>query len=381
MSVEPYTIAISESEQEDLKKRITCVRFPKNLEKEEWNRGISGEYLSEVVDYWKDTYCWRDIERKLNDFHHFKTTISETTIHFIHERGKTPNSTPIILTHGWPDSFLRYTKIIPMLTDPEKFGRNPNHSFDVIIPSLPGFGFSGYPWNGIINNETIADMWLELMTKKLGYQKFIAAGGDIGSGVTRYLAAKHPEALMGIHLTDVGIIRELLAPDQSPEFSSEEREYSKIASEWLSSESGYMRVQATKPQTLAVGLSDSPVGLAAWILEKFHSWRDLQSSLSLDEILTNIMIYWFNNNIYTAARIYYENNHSLNAIGTIDVPTGICLFSKDILLPPKGWVETHFNVVHWGNAPNGGHFTSMENPEAYAENLFVFLEKLNLEGR
>lgn len=378
MNVEPFSIAIPEHELDDLRKRIASVRFPKYIERKGWNRGISETYLTEVIAHWKGTYNWRRIEKELNDLHHFKTTISSTNIHFIHEKGKAPNSTPIILTHGWPDSFLRYTKLIPMLTDPERFGRDPIHSFDVIIPSLPGFGFSGYPKDGLINNETVADIWLELM-KRLGYRKFMAGGGDIGSSVTRYLAFKHPEALLGIHLTDVGIIRELLVPDQSQGLCREELEYTKLASEWLNSEAGYMRLQATKPQTLAVGLSDSPVGLAAWLLEKFHSWRDLQSNLSLDEVITNIMIYWFNNNICTAAGIYYENSHTLNDIGSINIPTGICLFRKDILLPPKKWVEKNFDVIHWEVVPNGGHFTSMENPEAYAENLTLFLEKLDLK--
>lgn len=334
--------------------------------------------MTEVIDHWRDKYDWKRTERELNGLHHFKTTISDTNIHCIHEKGKAPNSTPIILTHGWPDSFLRYTKLIPMLTDPERFGRDPNLCFNVIIPSLPEFGFSGYPKEGLINKETVADIWLELM-KRLGYRKFIAGGGDIGSGVTRYLAFKHPEALLGIHLTDVGIIRELLVANQSQDFCYEEQEYAKLASKWLDSEAGYMRLQATKPQTLAVGLSDSPVGLAAWLLEKFHSWRDLRSSLSLDEVITNIMIYWFNNNICTAAGIYYENSHTLNAIGSVNVPTGICLLQEDILLPPKRWVEKNFDVVHWEVVPVGGHFTSMENPEAYAKNLALFLEKLDLK--
>lgn len=182
--------------------------------------------------------------------------------------------------------------------------------------------------------------------------------------------------MIGIHLTDVGIIRDLLNQSQLQSFSSEEQEYCKIASDWLDKEAGYMKIQSTKPQTLAFGLTDSPVGLAAWILEKFHSWRDLQTNLPLDDIITNIMIYWFGENIYTATRVYYENSHFLNPIGTIEVPTGICLFPKDILLPPRKWVEAHFNVVHWGNVKKGGHFTSMENPEEYAADLFLFLNKL-----
>ncbi|QLL31845.1 hypothetical protein HG536_0G04980 [Torulaspora globosa] len=376
MSVEPFSIHISDSELNELGRRTTDVRFPKNIENEKWDRGISGAYLSDVVEYWKTKYNWRKAEEGLNMFHHFKTTISNTSIHFIYEKGRASNSIPIILSHGWPDSFLRYIKMIPLLTDPEKLGIDSKFSFDVVIPSLPGFGFSDYPKSGLINNETISDLWLELMTKKLGYHRFVASGGDIGSGVTRYLASKYPENLIGIHLTDVGIIRQLIGNSVEQSLSSEEQNYVESISAWLKSEAGYMSIQATKPQTLAFGLSDSPVGLAAWILEKFHSWGGLKTDLSLDDILTNIMIYWFNNNISTATRIYYENSHSLNPIGTIGVPTAVCLFSEDILLPPREWVERNFNIVRWKVVRKGGHFTSMENPIAYAQDLFQFVEGL-----
>ncbi|SCW00596.1 LAFE_0C07690g1_1 [Lachancea fermentati] len=377
MSVRPFTIAVPASDLEDLEDRLKKIRLPEILERNDWDRGINGKYLLEVIDYWKNTYDWRKTEKELNSLHHFKTSISGIDVHFIHERGKGPNSTPIILTHGWPDSFLRYTNIIPMLTDPARFGRDSKDSFDVVIPSLPGFGFSGYSCETSINKETIADMWLELMKNRLGYQKFIAAGGDIGSGVTRYLSFKYPQHLLGIHLTDVNVIRELIEATDAKELSSENRLYVEEANSWLHNEAGYMNIQETKPQTLAIGLSDSPVGLAAWILEKFHSWRDPNSKLSLEEILTNISIYWFNNNISTAARIYYENSHFLHPIGRTDVPTGFCLFHADMLLPPKEWAENHFNVIHWANVSNGGHFTSMENPEEYTESLFAFHRRLD----
>lgn len=216
------------------------------------------------------------------------------------------------------------------------------------------------------------------MTKKLGYQTFVASGGDIGSGVTSYLASKYPENLMGIHLTDVSIIEQLLSSSAQQSFSAGEKEYVAAVSTWLQNEAGYMNIQETKPQTLAFGLSDSPVGLAAWLLEKFHSWRGLKTDLSLDDILTNIMIYWFNNNISTATRIYYENSHSLNPIGTIEVPTAFCLFCEDFLLPPREWVEKNYNIVHWKEVKEGGHFTSFENPIAYAQDLFQFVESLKI---
>lgn len=376
MSVEQFSISIPESELDDLKRRLGDVRFPKNVEKKQWNLGVSGAYLTDTLEYWKNSYDWRNAERQLNDFHHYKTTIANSDIHFIHEKGKAPNSVPIILTHGWPDTFLRYIKLIPMLTDPQQFGIDSGKSFDVVIPSLPGFGFSGYPEDRPVNKETVSDMWLELMTEKLGYQEFMAGGGDMGAGVTMLLAAKYPKNMLGIHLTDVGLVRELLDPTRSNDFSPEEKAYSKSIADWLNNEAGYMKMQSTKPQTLAFGLSDSPVGLAAWILEKFHSWGGTHNSLSQDDIITNIMIYWFMNNISTAARMYYENSRLSRPIGPINVPIGVCFFLEDILLPPRDWVEAHFKPVNWTSVQSGGHFTAMENPEAYAADLFVLLKKL-----
>lgn len=379
MSVEPFHISVSENDLHGLTRRLDEARLPRGIFFDQWDRGISGKVLVKALEYWQKSYNWRTVEEKLNKLNHYKAEISGIDIHFIHEKGKKTKSVPIILTHGWPDCFLRYTKIIPMLTDPEKFGIETEFSFDVVIPSLPGFGFSNYPEDhSLINNETISELWLELMTKRLGYQRFIAGGGDIGSGVTRYLAHKFPENLFGIHLTDVGIVRQLLDPSRSRNLSPSEQEYLQKANEWLNNESGYMKMQATKPQTLAFALSDSPIGLTAWILEKFYSWGDMQSSLTLDDVLTNISIFWFQNNAFTANRIYYENSHSLSQTGKITVPTGVCLFPKDILLPPREWIESNFNIVHWKKANQGGHFTAMEAPEAFAADLFSFLKKLDL---
>ncbi|MNC33726.1 Fluoroacetate dehalogenase [compost metagenome] len=312
----------------------------------------------------------------LNCFSQFRSNIDGIDVHYVHERGKGPNPLPIILTHGWPDSYLRYQKIIPLLSDPASYGGNPEDAFDVIVPSLPGFGFSGYPNRPGVNNFFVSQMWAKLMTKELGYPKFAAAGGDMGSGVTRYLAANRPELLFGIHLTDVGIIRSLLTLQDESECTEEERQYKKNASEWISHEGGYMAIQSTKPQTLAYGLSDSPVGLAAWIIEKFRTWSDCKGDLSQkyskDELLTHIMIYWVTNTIGSSAHMYYENTHSLPPLGRIEVPTGIAVFPGDVLQPPKSWVVRNLNVTRWTTMPAGGHFTAMEEPEALADDIRAF---------
>lgn len=376
MSIERFHIQVSDEVLDDLKYRLEHVRWPDELEGLGFERGTEINYLKSLISYWREKFDWHSQEKELNRFSQFRCNVDGIDIHFIHERGKGPNPIPIILTHGWPDSYIRYQKIIPLLTDPANHGGKPEDSFDVIVPSLPGFGFSSKPKYSGVNNYRISELWAKLMTEKLGYNKFAAAGGDVGSGVTRYLALKHPELLIGIHLTDIGIIRELMTSNNEAELSEAELHYKKIANEWISNEAGYISIQSTKPQTLAYGLSDSPVGLAAWIIEKFRAWSDcdgeLQKRFSKDELLTNIMIYWITNTIGSSARIYYENTHSLPPMGHIEVPTGMALFPADILLPPKEWAERNLNITRFTTMPSGGHFTAMEEPELLAEEIRTF---------
>lgn len=376
MAIERFHIHVSDEILDDLKYRLHHIRWPDQVENAGWEHGTELSYLKSLVSYWKDHYDWRAQESKLNLLSQFCCNIDGIDVHFVHERAKGPNPLPIILTHGWPDSYLRYQKIIPLLTDPTSYGGNPEDSFDVIVPSLPGFGFSGRPKHSGVNNFRVSEMWAKLITKELGYKKFAAAGGDIGSGVTRYLAANHPELLFGIHLTDVGIIRNLIASSDQAKLSEEELRYKKKASEWIAQEGGYMSLQSTRPQTLAYGLSDSPAGLAGWIIEKYRAWSDcngnLQHKFSEDELITYIMIYWVTNTSGSSARMYYENSHSLPPLDYIEVPTGIALFPADILLPPKEWVTRNLNVTRWTSLPRGGHFTALEEPELLAEDIRAF---------
>ncbi|WP_313259612.1 epoxide hydrolase family protein [Lacrimispora sp.] len=376
MCVERFHIQVSNEILDDLKYRLEHVRWPDQLENTGWERGTDIGYLKSLVTYWRDHFDWRAQESELNRFSQFQSDIDGINVHFIHERGKGPCPLPIILTHGWPDSYLRYQKIIPLLTDPARHGGDPEDSFDVIVPSIPGFGFSSRPEHGGMNNYRVSELWSKLMTEKLGYEKFVAAGGDMGSGVTRYLALNHPELLYGIHLTDIGIIRSLVNTKDQEDLSEEELQYKRNAQEWISHEGAYMSIQSTKPQTLAYGLSDSPVGLASWIIEKFCAWSDcngdLRKKFSEDELLTNIMIYWVTNTIGSSAHMYYENVHSLPLMGRIEVPTGIALFPADILLPPKKWAEHNLNITRWTSMPRGGHFTAMEEPELLADDILAF---------
>ncbi|MBU5331038.1 epoxide hydrolase family protein [Anaerocolumna aminovalerica] len=376
MSVESFHIQVSNEILDDLKYRLEHVRWPDQLEKAGWVRGTDIDYLQSLVSYWRDEFDWRVQEAKLNRFSQFHCNIDGIDVHFIHQRGNGPGPLPIILTHGWPDSYIRYQKIIPLLTDPARYGGDPEDSFDVIVPSLPGFGFSSHSKLAGMNNFHVSELWAKLMTEELGYKKFAAAGGDIGSGVTRYLALNHPELLLGIHLTDMGIIKDLVYSQDQADFSEEELQYKRKAQEWLSHEGAYMSLQSTKPQTLAYGLSDSPVGLAGWIIEKFRAWSDcngnLRQSFAEDELLTNVMIYWVTNTIGPSTHMYYENSHSLPSMGSIEVPTGIALFPADILLPPKKWALRNLNITSWTSMPRGGHFTAMEEPELLADDIRTF---------
>jgi pimeloyl-ACP methyl ester carboxylesterase len=376
MSLKKFQIQISDKSLEDLAYRLSHTRWPNQLKNTNWERGTKKDELQSIVDYWENNYDWREQEKDLNSFSQFQCNIDGIDIHFIYEKGKGPNPIPIILTHGWPDSFLRYKKVIKMLSDPASFGGNPNDSFDVIVPSIPGFGFSSSPEYSGYNNSRVSELWVILMTEKLGYAKFAAAGGDMGSGITRYMALNHPELFIGIHLTDIGIIRPLLMENDESKLSAIEIVYKKTVQQWIAQEGGYMSIQSTKPQTLAYGFSDSPVGVAAWILEKFYSWSDCKGNLenifSKDELLTNVMIYWLTNTVGSTANMYYENTHSLPPMNKINVPTGLALFHGDVLLPPKEWAEKNLNIIHWTEIPRGGHFTAMEEPTLFTEDIRKF---------
>ncbi|WP_416411218.1 epoxide hydrolase family protein [Pantoea sp. App145] len=377
MSVQPFQIDIAQSQLDDLEWRLRQTRWAAPLPGTAWQKGTAIDELKALVDYWLHQYDWRQQEHELNQLAHFYWQQGETPVHFIHQRGNGPNPLPLLLTHGWPDSFLRYQKIIPLLTDPVRFGGKAEDAFDVIVPSLPGFAFSRCPPQGI-HNAQIADLWAQMMTE-LGYARFAAAGGDIGSGVTRYLAVLHPGRLVGIHLTDIGLIRPLMQAT-GDDLTDEARDYQAVALKWIAQEGAYMALQSTKPQTLAFALNDSPVGLASWIMEKFRSWGDCQGDLfnrfSKDELLNNIMLYWLTGSFGSSANLYYENSHSLPPIGDIRVPTGLARFPHDLVPPPRRWAEQHLNIQQWTEMPHGGHFTAMEEPELLAQEIRTFYRPL-----
>lgn len=379
MSVQPFVINVPQNVLDDLQQRLALTRWPDQVENAGWDYGTSLDYLKSLVDYWQHQFDWRVQEARLNQFRHFRTEIDGLGIHFIHERGKGNNPLPIILTHGWPDSFFRMVKIIPMLTDPARFGGDPADSFDVIVPSVPGYGFSDRAQQPGMEASRVAGIWGKLMAE-LGYSRYAAHGGDVGSGITDALAQVHPDHLIGIHLTDVPY-EKLYAVDPG-ELSEVEQQYMQTAQQWSFQEGAYAMLQATKPQTLAYGLNDSPTGLAAWIVEKFRAWSDCEGDVerrfSKDELLTNIMIYWTTETINSSIRYYHETppNPYGTASSRVEVPTALANFPKDIAPAPRAFAERFFNVQRFTDMPRGGHFAALEEPELLVEDIRAFYRDL-----
>ena len=379
MSIQPFKINIPQATLDDLRERLARTRWPDEVEGAGWDYGTNVGYLKSLVDYWQHEFDWRKQEAKLNTYTQFRADIDGLNIHFIHERGKGPNPIPLILTHGWPDSFYRMHKIIPMLTDPESFGGNAADSFDVIVPSIPGFGFSDPVRKPGWTVKQTAELWASLMGDMLGYQRYAAAGGDGGSPISQLLALNNPASVIGIHLTDIGFQATMNLDPSS--LTPAEQQYLGAMQQRFFQEGGYVMIQSTKPQTLAYGLSDSPVGLAAWIIEKFYGWSDIDGDLereyTKDELLTNIMIYWVTQTINPSIRSYYEESHapSLKPGQRVEVPVAMALFPKDTP-PPRALAERTLRIERWTEMPRGGHFPALEVPELYAGDLQAFFRSL-----
>ncbi len=388
---ELFKINIKQSILDDLKNRIADTRWTDEIENSKWEYGTNKAYLKELCDYWQNTFDWKKQEEYLNSFNHFKTTVDGVGLHYIHQKGEGKNSIPLLLTHGWPDSFIRFLKIIPLLTKADEKG----FSFDVIIPSIPGHGFSDIPTESGMNVKRIAKLFANLMTEELGYEKFVAHGGDVGSVITEQIALYHAKSLLGIHITDIPYHHILtVSPDK---LDKVEKKYLDAVTKWQMTEGAYNMIQSTKPQTLAYGLNDSPVGLAAWIIERFHTWSDshgdIESCFTKDELLTNITIYWATETIHSSFRLYNESMkdmiqtmyNPLKKLNPLDrtgdkteVPTAVAEFQID-LLPSKDFTNKYFNVQQWTEMPKGGHFAAMEQPELLAEDIRKFVTNVRTQ--
>ncbi len=377
---EPFTINIPDTVLDDLKNRLHQVRWPGELPDSDWDYGANLSYIQQLVEYWRTQYDWRAQEQVINRWQHFKTTIDGQGIHFIHERGKGPNPLPLIISHGWPGSFYEFMDVIGPLTDPAAHGGDPADAFDVVVPSLPGYGFSGPTQERKVNISRMADWFAVLMKDVLGYECYGAQGGDWGSMISSRLGFAYPEQLIGVHLNMIGVAPH---PANRQNLSAAEQEFLKGMGAWQREERGYQEIQGTKPQTLGFALNDSPAGLCAWIVEKFRTWSDCdgnpENSYTKDQLLTNVMIYWVTQTFHSASRIYYEERHHPWRLGKdekVTAPTGIASFPKEIARAPREWAERAYNVQHWTDMPAGGHFAAMEKPQLVVEDLRKFFRGL-----
>jgi pimeloyl-ACP methyl ester carboxylesterase len=374
--VRPFTVSIPQPEIDDLKRRLAGTRWPDPETVGDWSQGVRVENAKALVEYWEHGYDWRRLESELNRYPQFLTEIDGLDVHFIHVRSKNPDAMPLILTHGWPGTIVEFLKLIGPLTDPVSFGGDAADSFDVVIPSLPGFGFSQKPAQSGWTVSRTASAWVELM-KRLDYTRWAAQGGDWGGVVTTALGAMQPEGLVGIHLNT-----QYAFPAQIPEnLSPEQRDAVESLAFYTGELGGSNHLQGTKPQTVGFALADSPAGQAAWIYEKFQSKTDnhglAEDAIGIDDMLDAISLYWFTNSAASSGRIYWENRSLTFAGPKLTLPVAVTVFPKDIPRAPRSWIEdTYRNLIHYGEADKGGHFAALEQPEVLVSEIRTGLRGL-----
>ncbi len=376
-NAEPFRIHVADEVLADLKARLALTRWPIEPMAPAWRYGTSLAYMREVADYWQTRYDWRRAEAELNTRAHYKATIGGKRVHFLMEKGSGEHPMPLLLTHGWPGSIVEFLDLIDPLAHPERHGGRIEDAFTVIAPSLPGYGFSDPP-DAPITPRDVGRIWHTLMAEVVGAECYCAQGGDWGAVVNSWLALDHPQAMAALHLNMVGL-RPFLGKSTAP-VTAQEQGFIKAAQARRETETAYQMIQGTKPQTLAYGLTESPVGLAAWILEKFHGWtisgQDAHPPFALDRLLTNVMLYWLGG-INPANWLYcslVEGTAAGLAEGErVGVPTGVFLFPNDLLMPPpRSWVERSYNVAHYRLAAAGGHFPALENGPLLVEDIRAF---------
>jgi pimeloyl-ACP methyl ester carboxylesterase len=367
--IEPFRIEVPDAQLDDLRDRLARTRWPEAETVDDWSQGIPLSYVQELCGYWGTSYDWRVTEARLNEIPQFKTEIGGLAIHFLHARSPREDALPLILTHGWPGSVVEFLKVIGPLTNPGP----DDPAFDVVAPSLPGYGFSDRPAQPGWGTRTIAAAWAELM-ERLGYERYGAHGGDWGSPITMQLAARAPEHLAGIHLTMPVVPPAVFA--ELGELTEDEQAVLARFAEYRQSGSGYSKQQSTKPQTLGYGLVDSPAGQCAWVVEKFREWTDCdghpENVLSKDELLDNVMLYWLPATAASSARLYWESFGDTD-LPKISVPTACSSFPKEIIRIPRRAAERHFSDLRqWCDHDRGGHFAALEQPDALVEDLRSF---------
>jgi pimeloyl-ACP methyl ester carboxylesterase len=384
-SPEPFTLQVPDAALADLRERLARTRFPDQAPGEPWAYGTDVGWMRDFVAYWRDRFDWRAEEARLNALPQFKVPLHGIDLHYLHVPGRGPDPFPLLLSHGWPGSVFEFLDLIPRLTDPARFGDDPADAFTVVAPSLPGYGLSFAPGQPRFGVEAIADCFADLMTEVLGYRRFAAQGGDWGSFITGRLGYAHADRLVGIHVNMMPVRRD---PNMVKNPTPEERQFLDDLTLFLKEETGYQWIQGTRPQTLAFALTDSPAGLAAWVVEKFRTWSDsrgdVESVFSRDHLLANIALYWFTGAIGSSFWPYYARMHGPWPIPegeTVDVPTGYCAFPREIVRPPRSVAERTFtDIRRWTVMPRGGHFAAMEQPEALAKEIREFFRPLREVG-
>jgi len=366
----PFSVRIDDSQLDDLRRRLLDTRPPASIPAPTWELGTDPATVARLVRYWADGFDWRAQEGAINALPQFTVPVAGTDVHLVRLEGEGEHPLPIVLTHGWPSTFLELTRLGRRLAHPSRYGGDPADSFDVIIPSLPGYTFS--PPRPTWPAEPTHELWHTLMHNVLGYERYAVHGGDLGAGISTRLAAAHPEAVVGVHL----LAAAGKPPTPGEAVSDEEQAFLDRTDRWMDDEGGYQHEQRTRPLTLAHGLSDSPAGLLAWIIEKYRAWTDCDGDLSRaftdEEILTQISLYWFTNTIATSFRPYAEPHFFGREWRRVEVPTGLALFPKDLSQPPRSWVERTYNLTRYTRMPRGGHFAAQEQPELLATDLTEF---------
>lgn len=375
----PFRIDIPQADIEDLHQRLRNTRWPDELPGAGWNYGIPLSYVRDLTEYWATAYNWRENEARLNEFPQFTTSIDGQNVHFLHVRTQEANALPLLITHGWPGSIVEFVKIIGPLVDPRAHGGDPADAFHVVVPSIPGYGFSGPTREAGWDVKRIATAFAKLMSR-LGYQRYGAQGGDWGSAISRQLGLLDPDHVIGLHFNTLAA-----PPSGDPEemklLSEKEKTYLEAAQRFRQQGSAYFVIQTSRPQTLAYALTDSAVGLLAWIAEKFREWSDPaegEDSIERDQLLTNVSIYWFTQTANSSARLYFEFMRSGSSWGRVEpstVPTGVAVFPREIAPPIRRFAERSNNIVHWSEFDRGGHFAAMEQPELLVADIRTFFRR------
>jgi pimeloyl-ACP methyl ester carboxylesterase len=378
--IRPFRIEVPQSQLDDLRDRLARTRWPDELPGAGWSRGVPVDYLKDLAEHWRTGYDWREHEAQLNEHPQFTTTIDGQDVHFLHVRSPEPDALPLVLTHGWPGSVVEFLDVIGPLSDPRAHGGDAADAFHLVIPSIPGFGFSGPTSQSGWDSRRIATAFAELMNR-LGYRRYGAQGGDFGAFISPDLGRVDPDHVVGVHVNaaTVGFIPfGPVEPDVVAELTETERARLDRLNKFMAEGNGYFQIQATRPQTMAYGLTDSPVGQLAWIVDKFQAWthgsRVPEDAVDRDRILTDVMLYWLTGTARSSANLYYESMHSANWPAPSTVPTGVAAFAEDVSI--RRWSEPLNNIVHWSDFERGGHFAAMEVPDLLAGDVRAFFRPL-----